>query len=96
MPDVMIARESAVIAVGGARVLVRRRRTTAHSDAQIVREHPYLWQLLPIDFPTGPDSSGSPSAKEVRAWAREQDIEVPSRGKIPDDVVAAYRAAQET
>lgn len=34
-----------------------------------------------------------PTAREVRAWAREQDppIEVPSRGKIPEDVVAAYK-----
>ena len=41
-----------------------------------------------------PDAApAEPTAREVRAWAREQvpPIEVPSRGKIPEDVVAAYK-----
>jgi len=36
-----------------------------------------------------------PTAREVRAWAREQDppIEVPARGKLPDEVMTAWRRA---
>lgn len=33
------------------------------------------------------------NAKDVRAWAKSQGIEVPERGRIPGDVVEQYRAA---
>ena len=52
---------------------------------------------LPTESPAAeaePDAApAEPTAREVRAWAREQvpPIEVPSRGKIPEDVVAAYK-----
>ncbi|UNZ22193.1 Lsr2 family protein [Streptomyces sp. 891-h] len=32
-------------------------------------------------------------AKAVRAWAAEQGLEVPARGKLPDSVVEAYQVA---
>lgn len=35
----------------------------------------------------------SPSAAAVRAWAAEQGIEVPEKGRIPADVRDAYNAA---
>lgn len=34
-----------------------------------------------------------PTQAELRSWAREQGYEVPSRGRIPDHVTEAYRAA---
>lgn len=35
--------------------------------------------------------------KAVREWAREQDdLEVPSRGPLPDEVVERYRAEHES
>jgi len=34
-----------------------------------------------------------PGHTEVRAWAREQGIEVKDRGRIPAEVVARFRAA---
>jgi hypothetical protein len=34
-----------------------------------------------------------PGSTEVRAWAREQGIEVKDRGRIPAEVVAKFRAA---
>jgi len=45
------------------------------------------------DQPSADAAPAEPTAREVRAWAREQvpPIEVPSRGKIPEDVVAAYK-----
>jgi hypothetical protein len=45
--------------------------------------------------PETPKRSGKPGGTadaEIRKWAREQDIEVPARGKISDDVRAAYKA----
>lgn len=34
------------------------------------------------------------SAKDVRAWAKDEGIEVPQRGKLPEDVIERYREAQ--
>lgn len=34
-------------------------------------------------------------AKTVRAWARAEGIEVPAKGRIPDDVVSAYQDAHK-
>ena len=36
-----------------------------------------------------------PDAKAVRAWAAENDIDVPARGKLPAEVVEQYLAAQK-
>ncbi len=43
----------------------------------------------------GPVPSGpmGPDAKTVRAWARNAGLEVPARGRIPANVLAAYRQA---
>jgi len=45
----------------------------------------------------GPDGSGEaaaePSAKEVREWAKASGLDVPARGKLPEDLVAAYKRA---
>ena len=38
-------------------------------------------------------SGGRSSANEVRAWAREQGMEVSERGRVRDEVKAAYEAA---
>lgn len=51
------------------------------------------------DAPTGTEDDGDapvapePHAKDVRAWAVENGIEVPARGKLPTEVVGAYKAA---
>lgn len=34
-----------------------------------------------------------PSAADVRAWAREHDIDVPSMGRLPAALVEQYKAA---
>ena len=34
-----------------------------------------------------------PSAKELRAWATENGFDVPTRGRVPEVVREAYRAA---
>lgn len=36
----------------------------------------------------------APTTREVRAWAKEQGIDVPARGRVPDSVFDAYQAAQ--
>lgn len=34
------------------------------------------------------------NAKDVRAWAKTQGMDVPERGRIPGDVLEQYRAAR--
>ena len=36
-----------------------------------------------------------PDAKAVRAWAADNGVDVPPRGKLPDKVVEQYLAAQK-
>jgi len=35
----------------------------------------------------------SSNAKDIRAWAIDQGIAVPARGRVPADIVEAYHAA---
>jgi hypothetical protein len=39
-------------------------------------------------------STSDYSAKEVRAWAKDNNIDVPERGRIPADVIEQYKAAK--
>ena len=44
----------------------------------------------------GRSTSGVVSdAKAIRAWAEENDVEVPARGRIPGAVVEQWKAAQQ-
>lgn len=38
-------------------------------------------------------ASGRSKAAEVRAWAKEQGIAVPDRGRVPNDILEQYDAA---
>ena len=40
-------------------------------------------------------SSSGGEAKAIRAWAAENNVEVPARGRIPGAVVEQYKAAQD-
>jgi hypothetical protein len=42
------------------------------------------------DFDPGPTA---PDPKAVRIWARSKGIPVPERGRVPQDIVAQFRAA---
>jgi hypothetical protein len=48
-----------------------------------------------LDLAPAPLRPREPRAAEVRAWARSQGWAVRDRGRIPDDVVAAYRRAHD-
>lgn len=43
--------------------------------------------------PTPDPDAPRPAAKDVRAWAKREKIDVPARGPLPDDVVERYQAA---
>lgn len=46
----------------------------------------------PSATPQG-DAPADPTAKDVRAWAAENGIDVPARGKLPVEIVEQYQAA---
>lgn len=39
-------------------------------------------------------SGGNSESKAIRAWAQDNGHEISARGRIPEDIVQAYRAAQ--
>jgi len=43
---------------------------------------------------TGRRASGPSEAAQVREWAKEAGVEVNAKGRIPEGVLAQYRAAQ--
>lgn len=38
--------------------------------------------------------TATPDSKKIREWARENNIEVADRGKLPNELITAYRDAQ--
>lgn len=42
---------------------------------------------------TGSRRNGGPAPADVRAWANEQGMKVPARGRIPGTILEAYSAA---
>jgi len=42
-----------------------------------------------------PEPADKPAPKAVREWATEQGLDVPARGRLPEDVVEAYQRAHE-
>lgn len=43
-----------------------------------------------------PVDESKPDAKDVRAWAKDNGIDVPARGPIPDAFIERYKADQGT
>lgn len=40
------------------------------------------------------EKAEGPSAAQVRAWAKDNGVDVPAKGKLPEAVVSAYKQAQ--
>lgn len=38
-------------------------------------------------------AAGKSKASEVRSWAKDQGIDVPDRGRVPNDIIEKYEAA---
>lgn len=100
-PQIVIATSDATVMVNGVEVKVRKDSSTATPGDQIVVENPDLWRDFvghyeDADADVGdpePVDEHPPAAKDVRAWATANSIDVPARGPIPDDVVERYKAA---
>lgn len=95
-----MAAESAAISMDGIPHMIEAGRTLAHADHDIVTACPSLWGPLKVHYSTEPETppvteeqAPQPDAKQVRAWAAEQGIEVSPKGKIPAEVYEQYQAA---
>lgn len=81
-----------------ARLEGERRRMEAELRAEYERELELEKAKLRREAGVQGDDSEQedtpePSAAQVRVWAKDNGHEVPARGTIPADVVAAYKAA---
>lgn len=99
---VFVARSTFVTMVDGKRVTVHKNKTRVSADHELVARYPDSFRQadegLRFDVVTREDEpapASGPDTKAVRAWAAEQGIEVPKRGRIADAVVEAYTAAHE-
>ncbi|WP_432076284.1 Lsr2 family DNA-binding protein [Streptomyces wuyuanensis] len=54
------------------------------------RSHPTLWK------PEPPTSHGPVDTAAIRAWARAHGYDVPSRGRIPPEILEARKQANQT
>lgn len=105
MAEILMAAESAAVTLDdGIPHMIEAGRTMAHADHPIVTGCPSLWQPLKVHYSTDepepepePDASkeSQPDAKAVRAWAAEQGIEAPARGKLPDSITQAFLKASQ-
>ncbi len=53
---------------------------------------PYIAAARQVGRKAAPQRSGPP-ASEIRAWAIEQGLEIPARGRIPLEIKASYDKA---
>lgn len=95
MAEILMAAQSAAVTLDdGIPRMIEAGRTMAHADHPIVTGCPSLWQPLRVHYSTAEPDPTQYDAKAVRAWAAQQGVDVPARGKLPDTIVAQYQAAQ--
>jgi len=100
--DIFVATAGAVAFIGGRRITIQE-GATARAGHPILEGREHLFAPLQVDFDLDDDpaaepeqpADGAPAAKDVRAWAKEQGIEVPARGALPADLYAQYQAAHQ-
>jgi hypothetical protein len=101
----LVAKTSFSCHYDGRRVVIHAGETRIRADHPIVKGREHLFSEVGVSRgiedararpgqkrPEPPPESG-PDTKAVRAWATENGIDVPKRGKISDAVVEAYTAA---
>lgn len=102
---VFVARKTFVTILDGNRTTVRKDKTRVSADHELVARYPdhfrpadagLAFAVVTRDDAPAPEpepAETGPDSKAVRAWAAENGIDVPKRGKVPDAVVEAYTKA---
>ena len=76
-----------------AKITSRGPSIAGHTPGEPAGTDPGDDAVPPAASSPGPERTPKPA--DVRAWAAEQNLAVPARGRIPDDVLEQYRAAQD-
>jgi hypothetical protein len=86
MPEIMIAVRPGTVYLGGSRRMVRKGRTTAHSDHPIVTQHPKLWAPLKVDYaspePVYEDEVFGGTSETPAAPSPEPPVEQPDNAVV--------------
>lgn len=72
-----------------------RRKRIAELEQQLAAEKAALGRKRATAATVAAGDTTGPSAKEVRAWAAQHDVDCPATGRVPQRVVDAYLAATE-
>lgn len=106
-PGILVAKVNALLFHGDRRLTIRKGVTTIREGHPLLagREHLFEPWSITLDYDPNeapesapgadePQAAGQPDAKAVRAWAAANGIEVSPKGKLPQDVIDQYLAAQ--
>lgn len=102
----MVTLDGALLRVRRGRTLAHAEHPIVAADPTLWRPMPIDYDVETTTSPVVPDppapadpdaeadeAATRPAAGTVRAWARANEVDVPARGPIPDDVYAAYTEA---
>lgn len=105
--DILVAKATAALTWQGQTVFIQQGVTLARQGHPILDAAGDMFGPIHVHFdieqaapaaapePKKTEAPKEPDAKAVRAWAADNGIEVPPRGKLPDKVVEQYLAAQK-
>lgn len=94
--EILVATSTSLVQVDGKQTIIAAGRTTVRAGHPMLEQYGHLFEPLTVDFDlddTDADVAAKVDAKAVRQWAADEGIDVPTRGKLPADVVERYRAA---
>ncbi|BBA99273.1 hypothetical protein RVR_5819 [Actinacidiphila reveromycinica] len=100
--DIYVARKTAALVFAGKTVFIEEGSTMAREGHPILEAAGEMFEPVFVHFEVDPDAlpvkesqnaTAAPAAKDVRAWAKDNGVDVPARGAIPEDVMAQYAAA---
>ncbi|TKG58892.1 Lsr2 family DNA-binding protein [Prauserella endophytica] len=102
--QIYVANESAVLYAGGQQYVVHKGVTRVRDGHPLLKRNSHMFKPLDVHYdveqataePGEKRDLDTPSTRAVREWAQQNGYNVPSRGKLPAEVVEAYKAAQDT
>ncbi|PXY25154.1 hypothetical protein BAY59_24315 [Prauserella coralliicola] len=97
--EIFVATESAVLFAEGRQHVIHKGSTRIRAGHPLLKRNSHLFKPLDVHFDVeqataAPGEQRNLDLGAVRAWAKENGVDVPARGKIPAAVLEQYEAAQ--